>query len=140
MYMKATLTTEEPHGLNFNDPIRLVPTPNKEQVVFVQYNDYNRRIVFDRKKFEPLELQLTTNSINIQNHGLVSGDKVIYTTGGSAPSGLDDQKMYYAIEIDSNNLNCGKQSRCYWNNPKPVSIGGTGSGEHFLSRINPKVE
>jgi hypothetical protein len=138
---EATLTTEEPHGLNFNDDIRLVPTPNKEQIVFVQYNDHNRRVVFDRKKFEPSGITSFTNTINIQNHGLLSGDKVIYTTGGSAPVGLDDQKMYYAIEIDSNNIKlAANKVDAIGNNPKPVSIGGTGSGEHFISRINPGVK
>ena len=137
---EATLITEEPHGLNFNDDIRVVPTPNKQQLVFVQYNDFNRRIVFDRKKFEPTGITTFTNTINIQNHGLSSGDKIIYTTGGSAPTGLADQKMYYVIEIDSNNIKlAANKVNALGNSPKPIAIGGTGSGEHFVSSINPKV-
>ena len=138
---EATLTTEEAHGLTFNDPIRLVASPNKEQIVFVQYNDYNRRIVFDRKKFEPSGITSTTNSINIQDHNLVSGDKVIYSTGGTAPSGMADQEIYYAIRIDSNNLKlAANKVDAIGSNPTPISIGGTGSGEHFLSKINPRVD
>ena len=138
---EATLTTEEAHGLTFNDPIRLVVSPNKEQVVFVQYNDYNRRIVFDRKKFEPSGITTTTNNINIQNHNLISGDKVIYSTGGTAPSGMVDQEIYYAIEIDSNNVKLAANKVDATNsNPTPISINGFGSGEHFLSKINPRVD
>ena len=138
---EATLTTEEAHGLTFNDPIRLVASPNKEQIVFVQYNDYNRRIVFDRKKFEPSGITSTTNSINVQDHNLVSGDKVIYSTGGTAPSGMADQEIYYAIRIDSNNLKlAANKVDALGSNPTPISIGGTGSGEHFLSKINPRVD
>ena len=137
---EATLTTEEAHGLTFNDPIRLVASPNKEQIVFVQYNDYNRRIVFDRKKFEPSGITSTTNNINLQDHNLVSGDKVIYSTGGTAPSGMADQEIYYAIRIDSNNLKlAANKVDALGSNPTPISIGGTGSGEHFLSKINPRV-
>jgi len=138
---EATLTTEEPHGLTFQDNIRLVPLPNKEQTIFVQYNDFNRRIVFDRKKFEPSAITTSTDTINVQNHGLVSGDKIVYTTGGSVPTGLVDQKMYYAIEIDSNNIKlAANKVDALGSNPIPVSIGGTGSGEHFISKINPRVK
>ena len=138
---EATLTTEEAHGLKFDDQIRLFASPNKEQIVFVQYNDYNRRIVFDRKKFEPSGITSTTNNINIQDHDLVSGDKVIYSTGGTAPSGMVDQQMYYAIRIDSNNVKlAANKVDATSSNPTPISIGGTGSGEHFLSKINPRVD
>ena len=138
---EATLTTSEPHELNFRDRIRLLPIPNKEQIVFVQYNDYNRRIVFDRKKFEPSGITTSTNTINIQDHGLISGDKIIYTTNGSVASGLEDQKIYYAIEIDSNNIKLASNKvNALGTNPTPVSIDGIGSGEHFVSKINPRIE
>jgi len=138
---EATLTTEEPHGLSFQDNIRLVPLPNNTQTVFVQFNDYNRRIVFDRKKFEPSAITTSTDTINIQNHDLISGDKIVYTTGGSAPTGLTDQRMYYAIEIDSNNIKlAANKVDSLGPNPTPISIGGTGSGEHFITKINPKIE
>ena len=138
---EATLTTEEPHGLSFQDNIRLVPLPNKEQIVFVQYNDFNRRIVFDRKKFEPSAITTSTDTINVQNHGLISGDKIVYNTGGSAATGLEDQRIYYAIEIDSNNIKlAANKVDALGSNPIPVSIGGTGSGEHFISKVNPRVK
>jgi hypothetical protein len=137
---EAVLTTKEAHGLTFNDNIRLVSIPNITKNIFVQYNDYNRRIVFDRKKFEPAGITSFTNTINVPNHNLNSGDKVIYTTTGNAPVGLSDQGMYYAIAIDSNNLKLAQNKvDAVGPNPTPVSLGSTGSGEHFVSSINPKV-
>ena len=138
---EATLTTEEPHGLTFDEPIRLVASPNKEQIVFVQYNDYNRRIVFDRKKFEPSGITTTTNNINVSDHKFISGDKVIYSTTGTAPSGMVDQEMYYIIRIDSNNVKLASSKvNSLGSAPEPIEINGFGSGEHFLSLINPVIE
>ena len=138
---EATIQTAEPHGLKFNDQIRLVPLPNLDQIIFVQYNDYNRRIVFDRKKFEPSGVNTTTYNINVPNHDLSDGDKVIYTTGGTAVTGLNDQGMYYTIKVDSNNIKlAANKLNAVGFNPIPVSLTGTGSGEQFVSKINPKVE
>lgn len=137
---EAVLTTKEAHGLTFNDNIRVVSIPDIQKNIFVQYNDYNRRIVFDRKKFEPSGITSFTNTINVPSHDLNSGDKVIYTTTGNAPVGLSDQSMYYVIAIDSNNLKLAQNKvDAVGLNPTPVSLGSTGSGEHFVSSINPKV-
>ena len=137
---EAVLTTKEAHGLSFNDNIQIVSLPNIQKNVFVQYNDYNRRIVFDRKKFEPTGVSSFTNTINVPNHNLNNGDKVIYTTTGNAPVGLSDQSMYYAIILDSNNLKLAQNKvDAVGSNPTPVPLGSTGSGEHFVSSINPKV-
>ena len=137
---EAVLRTKEAHGLTFNDNIRVFSLPNTEKHIFVQYNDYNRRIVFDRKKFEPTGVTSFTNTINVPNHNLNSGDKVIYTTTGNAPVGLSNQSMYYVIVIDSNNLKLAQNKvDAVGSNPTPVSLDSTGSGEHFVSSINPKV-
>ena len=137
---EAIMTTEDNHGLVFSDEIVIVSKPNKLQNVFVQYNDYNRRIVFDRKKFEPSEINTITNTINIPNHGFEHSQKVIYTTTGSSPSGLTSEGMYYVIPIDSNNLKLSSEKVfSYSPNPTPVRISSSGSGEHFLSKINPSL-
>jgi hypothetical protein len=137
---ESILTTSENHGLTFKDQIAIISKPNKEQRVFVQYNDFNRRIVFDRKKFEPSGINTVTNTINISNHGLEQSQKIIFTTNGSAPNGLVNNEMYYVIVIDSNNIKLSNQKIfSYSPNPTPIRISSIGSGEHFISKVNPHV-
>ena len=49
--------------------------------------------------------------------------------------------MYYTIKVDSNNIKlAANKLNAVGFNPIPVSLTGTGSGEQFVSKINPKVE
>jgi hypothetical protein len=137
---ESILITEDNHGLTFQDQIAVVSKPNKEQRIFVQYNDFNRRIVFDRKKFEPSGINTVNNTINLPNHGLDQSQKIIFNTTGSAPNGLVDNEMYYAIPIDSNNIKLTNQKvLSYSPNPTPIRISSFGSGEHFISKVNPPI-
>lgn len=138
---QAILTTNDNHGLTFLDKIVVVAKPNKEQQIFVEYNDYNRRIVFDRKKFIPAGINTTTNTINIANHGIEASQKIIFTTTGTTPSGLSNNQIYYAIPIDSNNIKLSSE-KVYSKSPSPtpIRISGIGTGEHFISKINPPIK
>ena len=79
--------------------------------------------------------------ISIFQITLISGDKVIYSTTGTAPSGMVDQEMYYIIRIDSNNVKLASSKvNALGIIPEPIEINGFGSGEHFLSFINPVIE
>ena len=135
---QATLRTKEPHGLLFSDRINIDVKPGFTTNIFVQYNDYNRRIVFQRRKLT--SVNTTTNEITLANHNLLKGEKVIFTTGGTAPTGLSDNGMYYVIPVDTNTFKLAATLRnANGPQPVPVRISGSGSGENFVSKINPEI-
>ena len=69
-------------------------TPGITTTVTVKYNDHNRRIVFNPLGFTTAGVSTSQNTIEISNHGFNTGDKVILDSS-PAPSGLEDQKIYY---------------------------------------------
>ena len=137
---EGTLSTEEPHGLDFTDRIAITATPGFTTDIFVQYNDFNRRMVFNRRKFTSSDVNTTTNTITLSNHNLATAQKVVFTTTATAPTGLDNNGMYYVIRIDENNFKLASNLRdSNGRFPIPVRISAGGSGEHFVSKINPPI-
>ena len=135
---EATLRTSEPHGLQFADRINISVQPGFTTNIFVQYNDYNRRIVFNRRKFDSVDT--TSNTITVSDHNFTKGEKVIFTTGGTAPTGLSDNGMYFVIPIDTNTFKLAITLRnANGPSPIPLRISGSGSGENFVAKVNPEV-
>ena len=77
--------------------------------VTVKYNVANRKAVFNPLSFNDSGITSATsstgipNTINIADHGLVTGQKVIHTFTGSESS-LTNNKEYYVYVIDSNKI------------------------------------
>jgi hypothetical protein len=138
---EATFTTSEPHLLKFDDLIDIEVEPATINESFVQYNNYHRRIVFDRALITGVTS--TTDSLTIPNHKIDrDGQKVIFTTTGTAPGGLVDNGIYYAIIMGDNTIKLASTFRDARNNVgicTPINITSSGSGENFVSKINPVV-
>jgi hypothetical protein len=131
----VTVATASTHGLKFNDNVTLDVQPGIGTTVTVKYNDFNRRIVFDPKSFVAGNVDTTANTIEITNHGLNTGDKVIHTAT-SASGGLEDEKMYYVFKYSTSKIKlCLSKYESEQFEPEFVNITSASAGT--LSPINP---
>ena len=92
----VTVSTASTHGLKLGESVIFNTIPTNDQTITVKYNDYNRRIVFNPKTFAGSNVDTSLDTIQIFDHGLKTGDKVIHTSTSPA-GGLVDQKIYYVL-------------------------------------------
>ena len=134
----VTVSTAQSHGLLNNDLVFIDVNPSIATTFIVKYNDYNRKLVVNPKDFTSSDVNISTNTITIVNHGFRSGQKVIYTSAIPS-SGLLDNKEYYVFVVDINNIrltNSFHESQT--SRPSFVDINSASDGT--LSLINPPIE
>ena len=133
----VTVSTASTHGLSINDIINVQVNPGITTIVTVKYNDYNRRIVFNPRSFTSADIDISNNTITIDDHGFNSGDKVIYTS--TSPSGgLSNEKIYYIFRFSKDKVKlCLNKYQALQFNPETIDITSTSSGT--LSTINPPI-
>ena len=61
------------------------------------------------------------------SHGLSTGDKVVYTAGGTALNNLSSGTTYYAIKVDDNNFRLASSS-ANASGGTAITVGGSGNG------------
>ncbi len=134
----VTVSTATTHGLNKNDTILLESKPGITTTVVIQYNDFNRRLIVNPRSFISTNVDISTNTITIENHNFQTGEKVIHTS--SSPSGgLINNEIYYVYVKDKNNFNlCSTQLNSTKLNPVVVDISSASSGT--ISKINPLIK
>ena len=134
----VTVSTASTHGLLVGDVVSLNCISGVTTSYKVLYNDYNRRLVFNPKSFISSQVNVTSNTITIPNHGYFDGQKVLHKSNSPA-GGLEDEKIYYIIFVDNDTI---KLSSSYYeatiNNPKEINITSTSSGT--LYAINPPIK
>jgi hypothetical protein len=133
----VTVSTSQTHGLLNNDSVFVDVNPSIATTFTVKYNDYNRKLLLNPKNFDSSSINITTNTITINNHGFAKGQKVVHTS--LSPSvGLENNKEYYIVIIDDNNI---RLSTSYFEsiNPKPSVVQITSASDGTLSSINPSI-
>lgn len=105
MFIKKQLTvvTEASHNLTSGDEINLEVISGITTTFYISYDDINRRMLVNPREFADLDINLSKNTITIPNHGLVTGQKVIYNSA-TPSSGLINSKIYYVITSDDNTV------------------------------------
>ena len=79
-----------------------------------------------------------SNSINLQNHGLETGEKIKYTSD-TLPQGLDN-KNYFVYKVDNDNIKlCDTLIDASKDIPNITGIGSTGGLTQSISLINPQI-
>ena len=63
------------------DRISVDVNPTTTSTIKVFYDDYNRRIVFDKDTIEPSGINTSGNMITVPSNKYRTGDKIIYTSG-----------------------------------------------------------
>jgi flagellar hook-associated protein FlgK len=75
------------------------------------------------------------------SHGLSTGDKVVYTAGGTALNNLSSGTTYYAIKVDDNNFRLASSS-ANASGGTAITVGGSGNGnasDKFIIPMNLEV-
>ena len=142
--IKTIVTTTESHELQNEDEISLSLKSNlstgigQSTSVNVSRDSVTGNILINRVGFNSESINISTNTITIQNHGLKTGDKVKYESD-LLPEGLEN-KNYFVYKIDDNNIKlCETNIDVFKNIPNITSIGSTGGVSQFISLINPEI-
>ena len=131
----VTVATGTTHGLEVRDTVTISVKPTTTKTVSVIYDDYTRRIIFDPQTISSVDL--VKNTINIPNHELKKGEKVLYRSS-SPIGGMEIFRGYFVYPYDSNNIQLVEDLNEFLKT-KPVTVDLTSSGDGTLSRINPPV-
>jgi copper chaperone CopZ len=137
---KITVNTEENHGLLINDFVDINSVPNLETRYNIIYNDTNRRLITNRVGFSSENVSIEENSIFIENHKLINGQKVIHISDDPS-DGLENNQIYFIVKITDNKI---ALTTSYFNSTfvygefdKVVNINSQSTGE--LYQINPTL-
>ena len=141
----VSISTSHYHGLIKDDLIIMNVRPNlsvgigTSTAVRLSRNLLTNNLQINPIGFNSLGINTSTNEINIQNHGLETGDKVYYESD-EVSSGLNTGS-YFVYKVDSDNIKFGISNiNVNENPPLVVSIGGTGGSSQTISLINPRIE
>ena len=80
-------------------------------------------------------------NITSTSHGLSTGDKVVYTAGGTALNNLSSGTTYYAIKVDDNNFRLASSS-ANASTGNAITVGGSGNGnasDKFIIPMNLEI-
>ena len=132
---EITVSTGSTHLLKEGDNIDLEVVSGMTTTITIKYNDYNRRLVANPRDFSSIDIE--NNLITIDDHGYSSGQKLIHTSLSPA-TGLENEKIYYAVVYDKDRI---KLSPSYYDstNGGQFTINITSSSFGTLSEINPKI-
>lgn len=134
----VTVSTASTHGLSSGDNIRISNIPTDQTEIVVKYSDSNRRYTFGQKSFNAADIDVSENTIYIENHNLSKGDKVIYVASTSA-SDLISEEMYYVDVYSKDKVKlCRTIYDLYLSEPNYVNLTSTSDGE--LLPVNPNLK
>ena len=134
----VTVSTGETHGMKRGDRILVDVNPTTTTTVKVLYDDYNRRIVFDRDTIEPSGINTSGNMFTVPANKYKTGDKVIYTSADPS-EGLTANGMYYVYVYKNDVIKLTDEVyQLFSENPTFVNVGSATTGS--IARINPRIE
>ena len=90
----VTATATTAHGLGIGDTISFGVLPGITTAYSIKYNDHNRKATVGLSTFLQTDVNTSSNTIDIINHGLRTGDKVIYEST-NVVSGLSSVLLVY---------------------------------------------
>jgi len=142
----TTITTNLNHNILDNDLLSLKVIPNNtsggittsSSLVFKYNPDFNK-LVTNPVGFSSLSVNLDENTIEINSHQYVNGDKILYTTDNFVTGGIGTG-IYFVNKYDSNKIRlCDTYQDSVSNPANPISIGNSGSNSQEISNVNPKI-
>ena len=143
--IKTTVTTSESHELQNNDKITLSLDSKlslgigNSSYINVLRDDKTGGVLFNPIGFNSTAINVSSNTITLDNHGLKTGDKVKYASN-LLPDGLEN-KNYFVYKIDDSNIKLAETIIDISKNiPTIVGIGSTGGDEQSISLINPEIK
>jgi len=144
--IKTQVSISTVHNLSNGDVIDLVVKPNQStgigtlSSVDVKYNSTFKTVLVNSVGFGSDKVNPTTDSINLENHGYNTGQKIFYDSPIEVASGLETGG-YYVVRIDDDNFNLAKTYNDTTSSPPVlVSIGSTGGSDQEISLLNPQIK
>ncbi len=135
----GTVVCKEDHNLLQNDTVSISLTPGISTTHYVEYDDASKRTIIDPKTFGASSVNISENTITINNHGYKTGDKILYRSSGTVIAPLINHEIYFIVRIDDNKF---KLSKTYHSStllvPEIIGLTSTGSG-HKIGLINPSL-
>ena len=143
--IKANVRTTEPHELQNGDEILLSLKSNLpvglgvSTSINVSRDPVTGNVLINRVGFTSESVNISNDTITIQNHGLKTGDKIKYESD-LLPEGLEN-KNYFVYKLDDNNIKlCETNIDVFKNIPNITGIGSTGGTSQSISLINPNLK
>ena len=133
----ATANLTEEHGLTNGDNVVVSVNPGVASTYVVKYNDFNRKLILNELSFTDVNVDIANDSIRIDSHGLVTGQKVVYTAI-SPSTGLENNRIYYIYAQDHNIIKlCATLWETEQFKPNFVNIDSASDGN--LGPVNPPI-
>ena len=133
----VTVSAAGTHGLLNGNTVFVDVNPGITTTVYVRYNRPNRKLITTGIAFTSGNVTTSTSTINISDHNLINGQKIIHTAD-SPSGGLESDKEYFVYVVDRNNI---KLSNTKFNalKKKPEIVSITSSSSGTISPVNPPI-
>ena len=135
---EVTVSVSTSHELQNGDFVTLDIQPNlsvgigTSTAVRILYNSEINAVLVDPIGFNSTGINTTTNEITVLDHGLKTGDKVLYED--------NTYNEYFVFKINNNKFKlCETYFDSQQNPPTVVSFASTGSSSQTISLINPEI-
>ena len=134
----ARVVTDSDHRLQKGDDVRFHITPNRDQEFVLKFNPTLKKLVVNPKTFASAGIG---TDITLENHGLKTGDLVVYVNAVGVATPLQNNRQYYAIRIDDDRFRLADSRTDSLAFPfQNITITEQGSGTHEISKVNPKLD
>ena len=137
----ATVSVGETHGLSDGDEVTLTVIPNEIKTQKVVYNKDLGKLCVGVVTITSSEIGIGTTAsyMQITNHNLTNGDKIIYqSTDPALP--LKNNEQYYVIKVNDDKIRLSENDYDVKYSYQFIELTSVGSGIHTLSYINPKID
>ena len=134
----VTVSTAQTHGMSRGDRVTVDVNPTTTTTIKVQYDDYNRRIVFDPDVIDATGINTNANTFTVPTNKYFTGDKVIYTSDNPSVN-MTSSDMYFVYNLKNDVIKLVRnKNELNSENPTFVNVGSANTAT--LARINPQVE
>ena len=140
--IKTEVTTSTAHKLETGSKISLAIQPNlsvgigTSTHVRVFRDELSGNVLINKLNFTNVGVNTITNSFNIENHHLNTGEKIKYNSD-ILPEGLEN-KNYFVYRVDDDNIKlCDTFIDSQKNTPTIVGFGTTGGLTQSVALVNP---
>jgi hypothetical protein len=135
---RVIVSTSSSHGLSLGDRVDVNVNVGITTTIKVLYNDSNRRTLINPRNFKTSDVNLTRDTIRINNHGFYTGQKVVFSTT-TATSQLIHDKIYYVVVYDSNKI---RLSDSYYDSrlTLPIFKNFTATFSGTIAPVNPQIK
>ena len=131
------------HGLETGDIIRIDALPKDTESTIIRYDPVLAKVTTKRVGFTYTSFSADLTEININDHDLQSGDKVVYYDNGNTIDGLINNETYFVLRENTDFIKlCKYKSDVFDSNPISISTVTTSSANNlsFLAKINPPLD